>query len=84
MYVENFTSSPPKWMPGKVVKVTGPLSYQVEVESGAIVRRHVDNVRSRSDTALPGNQRARHSSKASCYVTMAGDSPRRQCSYYPS
>ena len=65
VYVENFTSSPPKWMPGKVVKVTGPLSYQVEVESGAVIRRHVDNVRSRSDTALPGNQRSQSDTESS-------------------
>ena len=68
VYVENFTSSPPKWMPGKVVKVTGPLSYQVEVESGAVVRRHVDNVRSRSDTALPENQRSQSDTESSNQV----------------
>ena len=33
-------------MPGEIVKVTGPLSYQVRVESG-IVHRHVDNIRPR-------------------------------------
>ena len=26
MYVEDFTASPQKWIPGKIVEVTGPLS----------------------------------------------------------
>ncbi len=34
-------------MPGKIVRVTGPLSYQVQVSVG-VVRRHVDNIRQRS------------------------------------
>ncbi len=45
VYVKDFTVSPPKWIAGKIVKVTGPLSYQVELISGNIVRRHVDAVR---------------------------------------
>lgn len=71
VYVENFTTSPPKWIPGKVVKVTGPLSYQVELESGTVVRRHVDSVRSRSavspavgtTTELSGNSQLSNSSQ---------------------
>ena len=47
VFAENFTSSPPRWLPGKIVKVTGPLSYQVHLESGNVVRRHVDNLRER-------------------------------------
>ena len=29
------------------MKVSGPLSYVVHLENGAIVRRHVDNIRRR-------------------------------------
>ena len=47
VFAENFTGSPPKWLPGTVVMVTGLLSYQVELESGNTVRRHVDSVRKR-------------------------------------
>ena len=47
VYAEKFSNSPPKWIQGEVIKVTGPLSYQVELESGLVVRRHVDSVRSR-------------------------------------
>ena len=32
MFAENFTNTPPKWLPGKVVKVTGLLSYQIEIQ----------------------------------------------------
>ena len=49
VYVENFPSKNPRWIPGTIVKVTGPLSYEVELANGAHVRRHVDNVRSRAE-----------------------------------
>ena len=47
VYAQNFTNTGPKWLPGVVVAVTGPLSYQVELQSGSTVRRHVDNLRTR-------------------------------------
>ena len=47
VYVKDFSTTPITWIPGKVVKVTGPLSYQVELLSGRVVCRHVDAVRSR-------------------------------------
>ena len=45
-----------KWLivciPGKVVKVTGPLSYHIELLSGQVVRRHVDAICARR-TLIP-------------------------------
>ena len=44
----------PKWMPGTVVDVTGPVSYLVQLTGGLLVRRHVDQLRARvlrSDSA---------------------------------
>ncbi len=34
----------PKWITGFIAKVTGPLSYQVMLEDGKTVRRHVDQI----------------------------------------
>ncbi|XP_011405635.1 PREDICTED: uncharacterized protein LOC105313694 [Amphimedon queenslandica] len=34
----------PKWITGKIVRITGPISYQVETENG-LMRRHVDQLR---------------------------------------
>ena len=34
VYVEDFSTPSPTWIPGMVTKVTGPLSYHVELESG--------------------------------------------------
>ena len=45
VYVKDFSTPNNAWIPGKVVKVTGPLSYHVEVQPGKVVRRHVDAVR---------------------------------------
>ena len=47
VYVKDFTTYPSTWTPGEVVKVTGPLSYHIELLSGQVVRRHVDAIRSR-------------------------------------
>ena len=33
-----------KWLKGKVTKITGPLSYEVELFDGRAVRRHVDHL----------------------------------------
>ena len=55
MYVEDFTASPQKWIPGKIVEVTGPLSYCIELLDGSTVRRHVDNVIQRCLTDVPAS-----------------------------
>lgn len=45
VYVKNYSSNVPgKWMPGEVQKKTGPVSYQVKLPEGGIVRRHQDQV----------------------------------------
>lgn len=51
VYGEDFTNSPVKWLPGKVVAVTDPLSYRVELTFGTTVRCHIDNVRLRETVA---------------------------------
>ena len=43
MFVKNFSGVPPRWLPGKVLRVTGPLSYEVEPLDGRIVCRHVES-----------------------------------------
>ena len=35
------------WIPGVVQRVTGPLSYELEIEGQSIVKRHVDQIRKR-------------------------------------
>ena len=34
-----------KWVPGQVIKTSGPVSYVVETDSKEIWRRHVDQLR---------------------------------------
>ena len=41
--VENLRSTTPKWITGKIIAKTGPLSYKVEID-GIIHRRHVDQM----------------------------------------
>ena len=48
VYAENF-SGLPKWIPASIVKVTGPLSYELELSDSKEIkwRRHVDSIRGR-------------------------------------
>ena len=43
LFAKNFHGS--MWIPVKVTKITGPLSYEVTTESGMTLRRHVDYLR---------------------------------------
>ena len=47
VFVENYSGRGARWLPGVVVEVTGPLSYKVELGDQRIVRKHVDQMRSR-------------------------------------
>ena len=46
LFARNYIGSR-KWIPVSVVKITGPVSYLVKTESGAVIRRHVDQLRVR-------------------------------------
>ena len=37
----------PRWKGRVVNRQTGPVSYEIEVESATVVRRHVDHVKKR-------------------------------------
>ena len=44
VWVRNYSNGP-KWLSGRVTGCTGPVSYEVQIESkGQIVRRHVDQM----------------------------------------
>lgn len=43
MITRNFSHGP-KWIPGFITKITGPVSYKVMLGDGSIVRRHVDQI----------------------------------------
>ncbi len=45
VYVRNYCrGAEKKWLPGRIVTCTGPVSYQVELQNGAICRRHQDQI----------------------------------------
>ena len=49
VFVESFSRNKPRWIPEIVVQVSGSLSYQVKLEDGTMVKRHVGHVCSRYD-----------------------------------
>ncbi len=53
VYVQDFSSPTLSWISGKIVKVSGPLFYHVELQSGRVVCRYVDAVRKRVASHLP-------------------------------
>ena len=52
VYVQDFSTRKPKWTPGIVVKVTGPLSYMIKLQDRMTIRRHVDHVRKRENSIV--------------------------------
>ena len=54
VWVRNFSEGP-RWLPGSIAEVRGPLSYLIRLEDGQEVRRHVDHVRARNTTGLTGS-----------------------------
>ena len=44
VYVQDLPSTS-TWLPGTVVKIRGPLTYDIELVDGRIVTGHVDNIR---------------------------------------
>ena len=43
VYFRNFSNGP-KWLPGVVMQLTGPLSYTVKLPNGRWLKRHVDHI----------------------------------------
>ena len=44
VYVRNFGRGE-KWIPGEIVKSTGPVSYKFKTNDGLLVRRHADQIK---------------------------------------
>ena len=49
IYAKNYGPGP-AWLPGQVVEVSGAVLYTIMLEDGCSVRRHVEQLRSRTDT----------------------------------
>ena len=65
-----------KWVPGTIIQETGPLSVRVELEDGMVVRRHHDQLISRTtEPVCPSptahDQRAGHSNEGSAVPEVA-------------
>ena len=56
VFVKNFGTGS-AWLPETIVGERGPLSYQINLDDGREIRRHVDHVRTRScDSSVEINQ----------------------------
>ena len=50
VYARNYSGAK-KWIPGIITKITGPVSYQVTLADGKILKRHLDQIRICYDNA---------------------------------
>ena len=57
--VRDFRSNSHKWMKGIVLQQLGPVTYTVEVD-GKLLKRRVDHLRQRSESASPPESRTDH------------------------
>ena len=46
VYTRNYSAGQ-MWLPGKIVKQTGPVSFLVKLEEGRVWRRHINQIRKR-------------------------------------
>ena len=46
VYVKNFSPGP-QWVPGKVIEISGPVSYVIQLNDGRQRRCHIDHLRAR-------------------------------------
>ncbi|XP_045120478.1 uncharacterized protein K02A2.6-like [Portunus trituberculatus] len=47
VFVKNFPSLIPRWIPGVVMEQLSPLSFRIQLQTGRVVQRHLDHVRQR-------------------------------------
>ena len=50
VYAKNFRGKP-RWLPGTIIQVSGPLSFRVELLDGRVMRCHQDQLRARESDA---------------------------------
>ena len=60
-------------MAGNVLKTTGPLSYEVGLQSGIVVRRHIDNIRGRKSPSSPLSDEDQPEADSSSQTDPAAD-----------
>ncbi len=73
VFAENFSDPSPKWLAGNVLKTTGLLSYEVELQSGIVVRRHIDNIRGRKSPSSPLSDEDQPKADSSSQTDPAAD-----------
>ncbi len=50
--IRNFLSNL-RWMPGTIKGQQGPVSHEIKLDDGRVMRRHVDHIRSRFSSTKP-------------------------------
>ncbi len=56
VYIRNHGSSDSTWKPGKVIPQHGQMMYNVELPNGQVTRRHVDDIRIKTNHGDQSNK----------------------------
>ena len=64
VWVRNMREGP-RWVPGVIAGIHGPVSYQVRVASGTVWRRHVDHIRDGTPYPYPTSAARQESDSSS-------------------
>lgn len=50
VFAKHYSQRVPRWVPARVTSVTGPFSYRLITNDGNEIRRHIDQLRPRSNS----------------------------------
>ena len=53
MYARNFSTHGSHWLSGHIMKLTGPVLVEVQLEDGSKARRHFDQIRKKPVSSSP-------------------------------
>ena len=45
MFAKNYSGTGNRWLSGKVIRVTGPVSAVIELSDGTKIQKHFDQIR---------------------------------------
>ena len=81
VYAKNYSSLGSLWLSGKVVKLAGPVSVEVKLEDGSIIRHHFDQLRRKARSTAISPEEATitdnsvETNESDDYLTMSVPSP---------
>ena len=78
VYVENFTKRNPRWIPGTIIKITGPLSYEIQRRNKSVETRWPREKEGSSNVLRAGHRHGSLGCTGWTYCNTRGEHPSRR------